>query len=372
MLESFKPIFLALFLVFFGTKNGRALVIQTIRNSTLYVPLSIRRLAMINSTMLPFQLSRLGLYFALSPIGKEKKWIHKIKQDSWNGNWIAPNLKSLKEVEQSAVNKDVIILYIHGGGFCTGFSTMYMPTFQLIINYLRKEHGIRCSILSVEYSLSPEHVWPKASQECVDAYRYLVHTLGINPSKVILTGDSAGGNLVASTLLTLKDQRSNKELCKLPPLPSPAGAALLSPWLDLTPNLASFEVAQQQQQDTVSASQLATYTACYIPKYNSLDADSRTNTIRNPLISPLYGDFTRVCPLFVAYGDREILGPSIELFISNLERDGCSVTTLKGLDACHDWIVTSIMASSKQVYENDCKLFINWIATTSKQYSSTS
>lgn len=89
-------------------------MIQTIRNSILYVPLSIRRLAMINSTLLPFQLSRLGLYFALSPIGKEKKWIHKIKHDSWEGNWITPNLKNLQEVEQSTVKKDVIILYIHG------------------------------------------------------------------------------------------------------------------------------------------------------------------------------------------------------------------------------------------------------------------
>lgn len=242
---------------------------------------------------------------------------------------------------------------------------MYMPTFQLIINYLRKEHHIRSSILSVEYSLSPEHVWPKASHECINAYRYLIHQLGINPSKVILAGDSAGGNLVASTLLTLKDQRSNKELCNLPPLPSPAGGALLSPWVDITPNLASFEVAQQQ--DTVSANQLATYTSCYIPNYDSLDTVSKSNAICNPLISPLYGDFTRVCPMFIAYGDREILRPSIELFISNLKRDGCSVTTLKGLDACHDWIVTSLMASSKQVYENDCKLFINWIATTCKR-----
>lgn len=81
-----------------------------------YVPLSIRRLAFINSCVLPFQISRLGLYFALSPIGKEKKWIHNIKQDSWEGNWIAPNQKSIKEVEMTAVNKDVIILYIHDGG----------------------------------------------------------------------------------------------------------------------------------------------------------------------------------------------------------------------------------------------------------------
>jgi acetyl esterase/lipase len=217
----------------------------------------------------------------------------------------------------------------------------------------------------VEYSLSPENVWPKACHESVDAYRYLIHTLGINPHKVILIGDSAGGNLVATTLLTLKNQRSDERLHDLPPLSLPAGAALLSPWVDLTPNLASFKVAQPHL-DSLSSNQLAKYTSNYIPNYDYLDNESKQAMLQNPLISPLYGNFTGVCPLFIAYGDNEILKTSIEAFISNLKKDVHSIAIFKGVNANHVWLVDSLMASSKQVFEEDCKVLISWIALTSK------
>lgn len=245
-----------------------------------------------------------------------------------------------------------------------GYSTMYMPTFQFIINSLRKEHNIRSSILSVDYSLSPEHVWPKACNECVDAYRYLVHSLGVSPSKVIMIGDSAGGNLVATTLLTLKDQRNNEVLRDLPPLLSPAGAALISPWVDLTPNQPSFQAAQQL--DSISSNQLTRYTSNYIPNFTTLDTASREDMLRNPLISPLHGNFTKTCPLFIAYGDNEILKTSIEAFISNLKKDVSSITIFKGVNSFHIWITDSIMAQSKQVFEEDCKVLVSWIALTSK------
>jgi hypothetical protein len=54
------------------------------------------------------------MYIATSPFGNQKKWVHKIKKDTWEGNWITPNLKNVKEAETTALDKDLIILYIHG------------------------------------------------------------------------------------------------------------------------------------------------------------------------------------------------------------------------------------------------------------------
>ncbi|KAI8637117.1 Alpha/Beta hydrolase protein [Parasitella parasitica] len=291
------------------------------------------------------------IFIGTCPVSQEKKsWIHKVAKETWKGVWIAPGLKDIKHAEEIAPEQDLVLFYAHGGGFTEGYSYMYMETFQAVINKLKREHNIRASIMSLEYRLSPEHKWPTACREAVECYRYLIHDLGISPSKVILAGDSAGGNLVATTLLQLKNMKLKKE-DDLPPLPFPAGAALLSPWVDLTvqeyPNTG----------DTLTGSLLDVFKAAYV-------TDSRQ--LHHPLVSPVYGDFSRIqCPFFVAYGSQEILKPSIEMFISSLEKSKCSVTVLKGdQHTTHIWLVCSLMASSRAVYERDRHAFVSWIATS--------
>lgn len=216
---------------------------------------------------------------------------------------------------------------------------MFMPAFLVIINHLQSEHNIRASILSLEYSLSPEHVWPKALDEATEAYQYLSDTIGIPSSKIILAGDSAGGNLVAATLLLIKSRGH---------LSQPAGAALISPWIDLTTH-----VARQTEK----------YAGYYVPDYKNLSEASRLSITQNPLISPLYGDFSSTCPIFLAYGDKELLKTSIENFRWKLEKDGVTLATLKGENARHIWVVNRLVASSKENFRTDCKIFVDWMAS---------
>lgn len=238
-----------------------------------------------------------------------------------------------------------------------GHSKMYMETFQLIINHLRNKHCIRASILSLEYSLTPESIWPKQCNEAMDAYRYLLETIGVPESKIIIGGDSAGGNIVSTMLLMLKSQLNGaKEQLLLP-----AGVALLSPYVDLTINHPSYSI--NGKYDVLSAKLIAKYVPYYIPNYYNLDDESRLALIRNPLISPLHGDFSSTCPIFLSYGEKELLRTSIEEFKSKLEKDGCSLTTLKGKDAAHIWLVHNLVAASKEIYERDCKVFIDWMAS---------
>ena len=312
-------------------------------------PFFIRRIVLSYSHLVPLFIHRRMTFLATCPLGQERHWIHNITEETWKGVWIAPNLKDLKQAEEIAPDQDLIILYIHGGGFVEGYSYMHMETFQAIITQLQKHYNIQASILSLEYSLSPEHKWPKACNEAIECYRYLIHDLGISPSKVILAGDSAGGNIIATALLQLKDLKNNKHN-DLPPLPFPAGAALLSPWVDLT------ATQHPNVPDTLSVELLDFFITRYV---------TSTNQLQNPLVSPVYGDFSKIhCPFYVAYGSQEILKPSIEAFISNLQkRDKCDVTVLKGKEnTTHNWLVSSLMATSKDIYERDCRVFIEWIA----------
>ena len=69
-----------------------------------------------------------------------------------------------------------------------------------------------CSILSVDYSVSPEAKFPVALQQLLDVYLFvaggsaeLIETIGFRPNELILAGDSAGGNLTMAVLLVLND-----------------------------------------------------------------------------------------------------------------------------------------------------------------------
>ncbi|XP_037043920.1 esterase-like [Bradysia coprophila] len=327
------------------------LMLRCFRTVLFILPFAVRRFIVKTTLILPLSLARFFLNIGTRPIGDEHKWIQKIEQKTWKGVWIVPNLTSLEQAEDVASNSDLVVFYAHGGGYCNGDSKMYMETFQLIINHLRNEHNIRASILSLEYSLSPEHVWPKARDEAMEAYQYLTDTMGIPSSKIIFAGDSAGANLVAVTLLTIKTEKHRSQ---------PAGAALFSPWVDLTINQAS---SASNTNDYLNSRQTAKFVGYYVPNFKNLDEASRLSMIRNPLISPLYGDFSRTCPMFIAYGEKEFLRPSIEKFLFNLEEDGVSVTILKGTNALHVWLVYSLVASTKEVFEKDCKIFIDWMAS---------
>lgn len=231
---------------------------------------------------------------------------------------------------------------------------MYMTAFKQIITQLLQTYHIRTSILSVEYSLSPEHQWPKATHEALDAYRYLIHHVGISPSKVVLAGDSAGGNLVATTLFALndlKEQRSSQHHKETPPLPLPTAAVLLSPWVDLTTSLPP---TSMYPIDSVSTGLLNMYTSLYIPV---------AQDPKHPMVSPLYAKMTtELCPLFIAYGEHELIKHSIELFIDKLEKNSNQVTVLKGSKATHIWCVSDLVSPSQNMFEQDLNVLVKWLA----------
>ncbi|KAJ3576185.1 hypothetical protein NP233_g603 [Leucocoprinus birnbaumii] len=149
--------------------------------------------------------------------GIEAEWITEKKYLSSTKERASDPKSSLSHVEEAIKRMDDIqplMLYIHGGGYFWGSIT-------------RK---IRGRVFTVNYRKAPQYPWPCAIQDVLAAYLYLVEPpvdaphKPIPPEKITLAGDSAGAGLCLVLLTILRDLGR----------PMPAGAVLISPWVDLT------------------------------------------------------------------------------------------------------------------------------------------
>lgn len=99
------------------------------------------------------------------------------------------------------------LIWFHGGGWCVGDVVSH----DVLCRELCNQSG--CAVLSVEYRLAPEHPFPAASDDARLAFDWThahAHLLGVDPARLALGGDSAGGNLSLVTALALRDDGAHQ------------------------------------------------------------------------------------------------------------------------------------------------------------------
>jgi epsilon-lactone hydrolase len=178
-----------------------------------------------------------------------------------------------------ASRPDRHVLYLHGGGYVCGSPSLYRHFTWRIAT------AARTSVLVIDYRLAPEHPFPAALDDAAAAYRWLLAT-GVDPRRIAVVGDSAGGGLAFATLLKLRDDG----------LPLPAAAVALSPWTDLALSGASF-TRNVKADPMINADDARQFAALYLA-----GADPR-----QPYASPLYGDLAGLPPTLIQVGSDEIL-----------------------------------------------------------------
>jgi acetyl esterase/lipase len=171
------------------------------------------------------------------------------------------------------------ILYFPGGGFVMRTRTQHKSFVAKICR------AAKTKALVVHYRLAPEVPFPGGLEDCLAAYHDLLKQ-GIDPGDITVAGDSAGGGLVLSTLLALRDEGS----------PMPANAIILSPLADMTYSGESrhFNKRRDPMLPTHRASQMhQVYVGEALPE--------------DRYISPVFADFDGLPPMLGMVGSTEIL-----------------------------------------------------------------
>jgi len=175
--------------------------------------------------------------------------------------------------------KKRIILYFHGGGYHWGSP----QTHRQLIYHLCEFAEATC--YAPDYRLAPENPFPAALNDAVDSYLALL-AKGFSANQIIVGGDSAGGGLTLALLLRVKELKH----------PMPIAAFCLSPWCDLTESTRS-----RRTKSPVDPMLTADMARRWAFGYAS------SEEFLNPLVSPLFGNFSGLPPILVHVGSEEIL-----------------------------------------------------------------
>ncbi|MBR6006499.1 MAG: alpha/beta hydrolase fold domain-containing protein, partial [Clostridia bacterium] len=172
---------------------------------------------------------------------------------------------------------------------------------------LASECGIR--VLCPAYRLAPEHPYPAALDDAIEAYRYLLSS-GYLPGQIVLAGESAGGGLCYCLMLRLRELR----------IPLPAGVVAISPWTDLTQSGESY-IYNKEADPSILKSTLDHYADCYTGALSGIEAD-RVDP-KEPTVSPLYGKLNGFPPSLIFVGGDEVLLEDSKALHEKLLSSGC-------------------------------------------------
>lgn len=198
-----------------------------------------------------------------------------------------------------------LFVNIHGGGFVIGSPEMDDPYLMNVA------HQANVKIISIDYSLSPEVVFPTALNECYAVVKYAkqhADQLGIDPENIAVGGHSAGGNLTAA--MCLKDALTSKPELNIKCI------ILDYPPLDLHRDA----YLKPQPKGAIPPKMARMFDACY-----TVEKEDRLN----PLVSPLYAslnDLKTFPPTLLLTAGQDSLLQEEEGFRDKLVEAGVELT----------------------------------------------
>ena len=202
-----------------------------------------------------------------------------------------------------------LILYFHGGSYNSGSINSHR---SLVANIAA---SAKSRLLTIDYRLAPEHPFPMGLEDAIAAYRWLSQN-EFPPEQIVVAGDSSGGGLALSLLLSLRETDE----------PLPAAAVCLSPWTDLACMGESWQT-NAKRDIMLDGSLLKQSAELYLGETDPL----------NPLASPLYADLRGLPPLLIQVGSEENLLSDSTCFAERARDAGIDVRLEVWEGMQHEW-----------------------------------
>ena len=216
-------------------------------------------------------------------------------------------------IEPQGGAPDLTVLYFHGGGYVSGSPPeMYLPMVAGVAL------AANARVHAVDYRLAPDTPFPGAFDDCLTAYRWLLRDGTVDPRKLAVFGDSAGGNLALAVAVAARDEH----------LPLPTSIAVISPYADLTVSGPSIE--QRKDRDPYVTGELLEFMAAAYVGDGPRD---------DPRCSTVFADLRGLPPLLVQVGENEILYDDATRIRDSACAAGVDVTFESWRHGFHVWPV---------------------------------
>ena len=232
------------------------------------------------------------------PVDMKGVSIEPVWRDGVVGEWVRPD-----------GGADRTILFLHGGGYVFGSPRLY----RVVTPALARASN--ANVFALSYRLAPESRCPAAIEDALAAIRWL-QANGVAPGTLAIGGDSAGGGLALVTVQALRDRGAALPAC----------AFLYSPWTDLAATGAS--VAANAQSD------------CLFQEESIRQSGARyagALDLKDPRVSPLYGEFRGLPPMLVFASRAEMLYDDSARMVEKAKAAGVDVRFEARSGLVHVW-----------------------------------
>jgi acetyl esterase len=226
------------------------------------------------------------------------------------------------------------LLYFHGGGWVIG----NIETHDVSCRQLTA--GAGCITVSVDYRLAPEHKFPAGPEDCYAATKWAADNAGalnIDPNRIAVGGDSAGGNLAAAIALMARDRGGPKLAFQLLIYPATDCA-------DDTPSQREF--AEVSPDYLLSRADMEWFWGHY------LAPNDKTNPIACPALAKSLGNLP---PAFVITAEADPLRDEGEAYAEAMRKAGAKVKLKRYNGVCHGFFsMASMIDLGKQAVADSC------------------